>query len=99
MIVKLATAAELDLRQIGDWIASGSPQRAISFVEELLLACRKIADAPLASQVLASRPESNIRRRPYRDYLIFYRLKDDAIEIVHVIHGARDYEAILFPEE
>ena len=40
-----------------------------------------------------------IRRRPYRDYLIFYRVSDDSIEILHVLHGARDYETILFPDE
>ena len=38
-----------------------------------------------------------IRRRPAGDYLIFYRIEDDQIEVLHVLHGARDYEAILFP--
>jgi plasmid stabilization system protein ParE len=99
MIVKLTASAESDLRQIGDWIANDNPMRAISFVEELSLACRKLAEAPLASPVLASHPESGVRRRPYRNYLIFYRLQDDVIEILHVVHGARDYDAILFPKD
>ncbi|MBB5518745.1 plasmid stabilization system protein ParE [Amphiplicatus metriothermophilus] len=30
--------------------------------------------------------------------MIFYRIEVDAVEILHVIHGARDYERILFPE-
>ncbi|ORE88029.1 plasmid stabilization system [Aurantimonas sp. 22II-16-19i] len=30
--------------------------------------------------------------------MIFYRVGDDRIEIVHIIHAARDYEAILFPD-
>jgi plasmid stabilization system protein ParE len=37
-----------------------------------------------------------IRRRPFGNYLIFYRV--GAIEVVHVLHGARDYERLLFPE-
>ncbi len=40
-----------------------------------------------------------IRRRPYGNYLIFHRVAGNTIEILHVLHGARDYEAILFPEE
>ena len=39
-----------------------------------------------------------IRRRPFGNYLIFYRIGIDAIEVVHILHGARDYEPLLFPE-
>jgi toxin ParE1/3/4 len=31
--------------------------------------------------------------------LIFYRVLNDTVEVLHVLHGARDYEAILFPNE
>jgi len=34
-------------------------------------------------------------RRPYGDHLILYRIIDETVEVSHVIHGARDYEAIL----
>jgi toxin ParE1/3/4 len=33
------------------------------------------------------------------NYLIFYRIDPDHVVVVHVLHGARDYEAILFPDE
>jgi toxin ParE1/3/4 len=32
-----------------------------------------------------------IRRKPYRDYLVFYRIKNDVVEVLHVVHGAPDY--------
>jgi plasmid stabilization system protein ParE len=35
---------------------------------------------------------------PMEIYLIFYRVSDEGVEILHVLHGARDYEAILFPD-
>jgi plasmid stabilization system protein ParE len=41
---------------------------------------------------------SGVRRVPYGDYLIFYRATADVVEILHVLHGARDYEPILFPD-
>ena len=34
----------------------------------------------------------------FRKYLIFYRSKDDGIEIIRVLHGARDLAAILGDE-
>jgi len=30
--------------------------------------------------------------------LIFYRVREDAVDIVHVVHGAMDYESMLFPD-
>lgn len=40
-----------------------------------------------------------IRRRPQASYLIFYRIEDDRVVIIRILHGARDYEALLFPEQ
>jgi hypothetical protein len=40
-----------------------------------------------------------IRRHSFRDYLIFHRIEDRRISIVPVVHGARDHEALLVPEE
>jgi ParE toxin of type II toxin-antitoxin system, parDE len=33
------------------------------------------------------------------NYLIFYRIGLDHVEVLHVLHGAQDYEAILFPHQ
>ena len=40
-----------------------------------------------------------IRRRVHGNYLIFYRLRGDLIEVIHILHGAMDYGALLSPEE
>ena len=37
-----------------------------------------------------------IRRCVHGDYLIFYRLQLEQIEVIHVLQGARDIEALLF---
>jgi plasmid stabilization system protein ParE len=39
-----------------------------------------------------------IRRRPFRDYLIFYRIEAGRITVLRIIHGARDYDRILDPD-
>jgi plasmid stabilization system protein ParE len=53
---------------------------------------------PRSFPLLPGREESGIRRRPYGDYLIFYRIAD-AVEVLHVLHGAVDDERLLFPDE
>jgi plasmid stabilization system protein ParE len=44
------------------------------------------------------RPHNHgVRRCVHADYLIFYRVRTDFVEVIHILHGARDYEALLFP--
>jgi toxin ParE1/3/4 len=54
---------------------------------------------PRAFPLLPRWEEQGIRRRPYGDYLIFYRVNANVIDVLHILHGARDFEAILFAEE
>jgi toxin ParE1/3/4 len=98
MIVVITEAAEADLEAIGDWIAADNPSRALTFVLELRDRCEALAHAPRAYPLVPRYEHFGVRRRSYRDYLIFYRITADRIEVLHVLHGARDYELILFPE-
>lgn len=98
MIVIITDAAEADLEAIGDWIATDNPARAATFVAELRQRCRALGDSPTAYPLLPRYEAAGFRRRVYRDYLIFYRIVSNSIEVLHVLHGARDYEQILFPE-
>jgi addiction module RelE/StbE family toxin len=90
--------AKADLVQIGDWIAKDNPLRAVTFVDELEECCRQLTSMPKAYQLVPRLEALGVRRVPHGDYLIFYRVIDDTVEVIHVLHGARDYEAILFPK-
>ena len=35
------------------------------------------------------------RVKDFKEYLIFYRIQDDRVEILRVLHGARDLEGLL----
>ena len=94
MKVFITPAANSNIAQIGSWIAADNPKRAISFMIELKKACEKIGDAPRGSVVVQRYVQFEIRRKPYHDYLIFYRIKNNTVEILHVIHGARDYSKL-----
>ena len=98
MIVVITAAAEYDLETIADRIAPDSPARALTFLAELRRRCATLIDAPRPTRS-SHAMRLSASAWPYRDYLIFYRVSDDSIEILHVLHGARDYETILFPDE
>jgi plasmid stabilization system protein ParE len=31
-------------------------------------------------------------------HLIFYRVREESVDVIHIVHGATDYESLLFPE-
>jgi toxin ParE1/3/4 len=98
VIVVVTAEAETDLEQIANYISEQSVEIALNFVQELREKCESLADAPRGYPLLPRHEHLGIRRRPFGDYLIFYRVGADAIEVVHILHGARDYEPLLFPE-
>jgi len=97
MILVITGEAQADLASIGDYIASHNPDRAISFIQELREACGSILSAPHGYPLVPNFAQYGIRRKVHGSSLIFYRTTDAAVEIIHILHGARDYEAILFP--
>lgn len=96
MIVEFSDEAEGDLEQIADYIAKDNPRRALSFVQELRGKCEALAATPKGFPLVPRYEQHRIRRRVHGSYLIFYRVEDEHVVIVHVLHGAMDYAAILF---
>lgn len=98
MKVFYTAASRADLVEIAAWIAQENNVRAESFVDEIQRACDALGDMPRAYRVLFRRFGSSIRRKPFRSYLIFYRIRRSHVEILHVVHAARDYRKIPFRE-
>ena len=99
MKVIITDPAEDDLETIGDWISRDNPARALSFLVELRASCEGIGATPNAFPFVDHHRDRGIRRRIHGSYLIFYWMKDHAVEILHVLHGAQDYERILFSND
>lgn len=89
--------AEADLEAIGDHIASDSPLRAVTFIRELRADCLELRTMPERYPLVQRHRSSSVRRRVHGNDLIFYRTTTEAVEILHVLHGAMDFDAILFP--
>jgi len=76
----------------GDHGGGDNPTRAVSFVEELLDRCLGLADTPRAYSLVPRYERFGIRRCVHGNYLIFYRLQPEQIEVIHVLQGARDHQ-------
>jgi toxin ParE1/3/4 len=85
---KLRPKARDDLRSIRSWIAKDTPVRARSFVVELATHFQKLAALEIKHQPV---PElgPDMRKAVHGNYDIYYRLNDDGVLIVRVLHSAR----------
>lgn len=98
MIVEISAEAERDLEEIADRIAQDNPQRALTFVRELRTACFGLADFPERFSLVPRYEAHDIRHRVHGNYLIFYRVEQARVVVIHVRHGAMDYAGLLFDE-
>ena len=86
--------AEQDLIDIWLSVAPDSPASADMVLDTLDAKARMLADNPEMG-VARGDIMSGLRYFPWRNYLIFYHVADDTIEVYRYIHGARDYKTLL----
>lgn len=98
MIVQFSGEAESDLERIADYIARENPSRALSFIREMRRKCEDLIENPDRFALVPRFEKHGVRRRVHGNYVIFYRVEASRIVIVHILHGATDYGAILFDE-
>ncbi len=87
--VRLSHEASRDLEEIEDYISRDNPDAAARLILLVREKCALLSQQPGMgrdrSDVL-----SGLRGFPVGNYVIFYQPVDDGIEIVRVLHGARD---------
>jgi toxin ParE1/3/4 len=89
MRFRFSRQAEIDIEEIGDFIARDNPTRTVSYVRELRTRCRELTSFPAAAPV---RPAygKGVRVAVFGRYLILYVVHHDLLETRRVVHGARD---------
>lgn len=88
--LRISAEAVADLDDIWFHIAEDSAINADRFLDELLASVSDtLSTAPFAGR---SREELavGLRSFPFANYLIFYRIEKDDVEIARIIHGKRD---------
>lgn len=92
--VVISDAARIDLDDIWFYIATDSLSNADRFLDRLV----EVATGTLAVAPLSGREHEELgdglRSLPVESYLIFYRVRYGAVEVLRIIHGARDLGTI-----
>lgn len=92
---RLSPLAENDLADLADYIALDSPDAALRLIGRIEQACRMLGDRPLLGR---ARPDIAVDAHSWvvGRYLILYRPKGREIEVVRVVHGARNLDDLDF---
>jgi toxin ParE1/3/4 len=85
--------AQADVDAIWDYIARDSSRNANRFVDRIEQ-CFGLLAASRRLGVARDDLRPGLRRFGYARYLIYYRLIRGGIEVVRVVHGARDQRAL-----
>jgi toxin ParE1/3/4 len=78
-----------DLAAIADWLMVHYPTIAPAVERRIRRVVAHIARWPASARRATSRPDIRVVALGRYPYKIFYRVTDDAIEIIHIHHAAR----------
>jgi toxin ParE1/3/4 len=82
-----------DLDDITSYFAERNVDKGDRLLDEFTKKCRYLTQFPLMGRCYFEvRPY--LRGIPMQNYIIFYRILENGIEIMHVVRGDRDIEAI-----
>lgn len=86
--------ARTDIAGIAAFVAEDSKIHAGRVISGIRKTCHIIARTPGIGR---SRPDlaEGVRSFPVGSYVIFYRVASDVVEIIAIIHGARDVTRIM----
>lgn len=96
-IVNRRPLAALDILDIWDHIADDNMAAADRWVDALDAVFSRLATQPMMGR---ARPEiaRDLRSFPFRRYVIYYVPLSDGIDVVRVLHSARDIDGLVGAE-
>jgi plasmid stabilization system protein ParE len=84
--------ARRTLDEVLDFIALDSADGARRVLEQVLAAARSLETLADRGRVVPELEDSSVREVFVYRYRLMYRVDDDSVSIVAIIHGARDFE-------
>jgi toxin ParE1/3/4 len=86
--------AENDLLGIADYIARDKPDAARHWLHKIRVACQALAIQPTLGEMRSEFGVVGCRSFSVGKYVIFFRPKENGIEVARVIHGSRDLRSL-----
>ena len=96
----ITSDARQDTKDIGRYLEERNPLAARRFARAVGKTTEMLQRSPELGERLSTDLTGQIRFRTisgFKNYLIFYRQVDTVLEIIRVLHGARDYEDLFSP--
>jgi toxin ParE1/3/4 len=93
----ITSDARQDAKDILRYLEKQNVSAARRFAHAIRETIKMLCRSPELGEQFRGDPNGQIRVRTisgFRNYLIFYRRMDDVLEIIRILHGARDYENI-----
>jgi toxin ParE1/3/4 len=92
--------AIVDIEEISSYIADHNESAALRFLDHLESSFQFLEQFPRSGRVCRFRDPrlADVRKRVipgFKKYLIYYRPITDGVEILRIIHGARDTDQML----
>jgi plasmid stabilization system protein ParE len=91
----LTAAARADLSDVADYIRQDNPDAAKRVVKSLQEAMGKLAKVPGMGHVREDLARMPLRFWSVYSYLIIYRPETRPIQILRILHSARDVKSLL----
>ena len=93
---------DLDLIELADYIARDNLDAALRFIHAAEESFQFLAEQSMAGEACQFTDASHVgirvwHVRRFPNYLIFYRQVNEGVEVIRVLHGARDLRALLAP--
>ena len=93
--VRLTPRADSDIDACFFWIAKDNPAAALRFLDAIELTCDTLSRMPgIGSPRYAEIPLVHGVRmlaiKDFENYLLFYLEHEDCVDVIRVLHGARD---------
>ena len=98
--IRRSARVRRDLIEIYTYIHERSPGAAEKVLHSIEKNIRSLSDSPGIGHYWASSDPrfQGVRIavvHPYRNYLIFFRLVEETVEVYRVVHGARELEPLM----
>ena len=97
--LKIFPLARLDMEQIFNYIAVElcNPTAAIGQINDFEKAFENVCSFPESCPYINNEyvKDKSLRKLIVNNYIAFYRVRNDEIQVVRVLYGMRNYEALL----
>jgi toxin ParE1/3/4 len=96
--VRLSDQAESDLHEIACFIARNNRTAAENFIETCISTALSLGPFPLNGPVEEADKSGTLRRivvGRFRNYLMFYRVGDQEVIVLRILHAARNRKQAL----